>query len=320
VSNFPVSIRGKPCWTTTWHCSKGTSWVHPASSPPSPPRNPTSRLAVLSMGYQDYDRIRVGGNYHDDRGYSYPDTLSDARQSSDYTTQYRASNRRYHSSAYDAIDDAPTYPAQDPDCISPYDKSDYRMIKDGGWDGRRHFMESHGTKFDSPKRSQDTKESLDAYRHVDAQAASEMPRDQDYDSDCVGDSYDDGGRGPRNEYRERYYGSDFISDCEDDERIEARRRSVSSQDDAIDAAGTGRPEIGDARGDGAEYPDGSDGDLISDHDSTDAIGYDSDRASSANEDVENDVVSDEDGDDGDTYQDDDDDGQIGGHDDYVNDY
>ncbi|ORY10884.1 hypothetical protein BCR34DRAFT_566168 [Clohesyomyces aquaticus] len=57
--------------------------------------------------------------------------------------------------------------------MSAYDKSDYRIIKDGGWENKEHFMLSYDLK---PRNHEDVREAgqiLDKFREMDAQKERE---------------------------------------------------------------------------------------------------------------------------------------------------
>ncbi|KAK3216279.1 hypothetical protein GRF29_8g2835685 [Pseudopithomyces chartarum] len=63
--------------------------------------------------------------------------------------------------------------AESTEYVSPWDKSDYQMIKEGGWMNQQHFMECHGLSIYEPGDFDEAKEILDDYRRVEAEAAGE---------------------------------------------------------------------------------------------------------------------------------------------------
>lgn len=48
-------------------------------------------------------------------------------------------------------------------------KSDYAIVKEGGFSDGRNFMESHGLRMGEPADDAEAKAILDAYRNVDEQ-------------------------------------------------------------------------------------------------------------------------------------------------------
>ncbi|KAK7181530.1 hypothetical protein PSPO01_12420 [Paraphaeosphaeria sporulosa] len=67
------------------------------------------------------------------------------------------------------------------------DKSDYQMIKEGGRDNKERFLGCHGIGFDELDAFDESRDILDGYRRLDAQAAVQYASDQEHGSDCTHD-------------------------------------------------------------------------------------------------------------------------------------
>ncbi|KAF2690723.1 hypothetical protein K458DRAFT_426174 [Lentithecium fluviatile CBS 122367] len=84
---------------------------------------------------------------------------------------------------------------------SLYEKSNYRMIKDGGWSSKKEFMECHGLSIHNHEDFDEARELLNEYRRLDAQYDSpkghtRSSRGQleyyECDEDCINNAGDDG--------------------------------------------------------------------------------------------------------------------------------
>ncbi|PSN63997.1 hypothetical protein BS50DRAFT_576630 [Corynespora cassiicola Philippines] len=97
------------------------------------------------------------------------------------------------------------------DYISPYEKSDHQMIKEGGWENKKQFMESHGIDPHERGSFSQARDFLNSYRRVDAEPKGfsspasyhkrgprayedRMDPDDDSDEDCIDDDYRRPGR------------------------------------------------------------------------------------------------------------------------------
>lgn len=56
-----------------------------------------------------------------------------------------------------------------PSRLPPYEQSDYRIIREGGWDDMKHFMDSFDLRKSSLEDHEEAKSILDGFRRVDAQ-------------------------------------------------------------------------------------------------------------------------------------------------------
>lgn len=141
------------------------------------------------------------------------------------------------------------------------------MIKEGGWDNTRHFMESHGLSIYEPGDFDEAKDLLDGYRRVDEEAYREATRSR-YHASPYADRYTTFSEG-NSPYES--YGSDAINDSEDDERIEPG----SEGQNAYSESTVYTNEYGHGWPDEQNGPDGPrERYASSDCDSTDAIDYD----------------------------------------------
>lgn len=105
-----------------------------------------------------------------------------------------------------------TAAARGTNTTSAADKSDYQIIKEGGWDNKKDFMLCHGLwKDQSPEEFEEARELLDAYRQVDVERERQSRRgeQQRYEAD-------------------RYHSRDILGDkrtyglCFDDSRASHR--------------------------------------------------------------------------------------------------
>ena len=157
--------------------------------------------------------------------------------------------------------------AEDPNYVSPWDKSDYQMIREGGWDNKRHFMESHGLSIYEPGDFDEVKDLLDDYRRVEDEAYRERTRSR-YDTSPYAHRYTT--YSEDNEPYD-YYGSDSIIEPEDDERIESDGEGTSARRERVVYANESDHKWPDGED---QFEDDSETDASSDCDSTDAINYD----------------------------------------------
>ncbi|KAF2662211.1 hypothetical protein K491DRAFT_686694 [Lophiostoma macrostomum CBS 122681] len=87
---------------------------------------------------------------------------------------------------------------------NPWEKSNHQMIKEGGWENQKEFMESHGLRLWNHEDFDEARELLDAYRRVDAWRFGFDGGEKDWsgdrpdadERDCDGDwGYERGVRG-----------------------------------------------------------------------------------------------------------------------------
>ena len=100
-----------------------------------------------------------------------PSTSRPRRRRSDHLSQAIVP-RRHHTTTH-SVRHKDIARAESTEYVSPWDKSDYQVIKEGGWTNQQHFMECHGLSIYEPGDFDEAKEILDDYRRADAEAAGE---------------------------------------------------------------------------------------------------------------------------------------------------
>ncbi|KAJ4294577.1 hypothetical protein N0V90_008268 [Kalmusia sp. IMI 367209] len=187
------------------------------------------------------------------------------------------------------------------DYVSPWDKSDNQIIKEGGWTSKKDFMESYGLSVYEPGDFEEAKELLDGYRRAETQMARESIYISGYDSRHTRAF----NRGGAEHIRFEEYGSDFISDYEDEERIATSNyEGFAGYEKRIEASDEHYESSVRGDDDDQELSEGTDGDDgSSDCDSTDAIDYYSDSNIGEKDDLDGDDFVDDGSDDEYDYDD-----------------
>lgn len=144
----------------------------------------------LDTSYFETDRKSAGTtearSYPRNQDYICPPSESrSSRSRSDYISPSSKAERYQTSHSTQAYSTYGGTRSHQTEYVSPWDKSDYQMIKEGGWSDKKHFMESYGISFYEHGAFDEARDILDGFRRIDAQAAADYTSEPERGSDCI---------------------------------------------------------------------------------------------------------------------------------------